>query len=115
MIDKYYFEFSKLYCRIMRLEMQMKKKLISSVVGYYKDEVITEFNKFFYNKESVYFFCNYNNISQQFYPPLLINVNTINICYISKSDIIDIDSNCQISAIMSYRPYGRYLKIFLHK
>ena len=35
----------------MRLEMQMKKKLISSVVGYYKDEVITEFNKFFYNKD----------------------------------------------------------------
>ena len=51
MIDKYCFEFSKLYCRIMRLEMQMKKKLISSVVGYYKDEVITEFNKFFYNKD----------------------------------------------------------------
>ena len=35
----------------MRLEMQMKKKLISSVVGYYKDSVITEFNKFFYNTE----------------------------------------------------------------
>lgn len=31
--------------------MQMKKKLISSVIGYYKDDVITEFNKFFYNKD----------------------------------------------------------------
>lgn len=51
MIEKYYFEFSKLYCRLMRLEMQMKKKLISSVVGYYKDNIITTFEKFFYNKE----------------------------------------------------------------
>ena len=47
-----YFEFSKLYCRIMRLEMQMKKKLISSVLSCYKDTVITEFQKFFFNKES---------------------------------------------------------------
>ena len=51
MIERYYFEFSKLYCRIMRLEMQMKKKLISSVLGFYKDAVITEFQKFFFNKD----------------------------------------------------------------
>ena len=51
MIERYYFEFSKLYCRIMRLEMQMKKKLISSVLGFYKDTVITEFQKFFFNKD----------------------------------------------------------------
>ena len=35
----------------MRLEMQFKTKLISSVLSYYKDTVITEFNKFFYNKD----------------------------------------------------------------
>ena len=34
----------------MRLEMQMKKKLISSVLGYYKDNAITEFHRFFSNK-----------------------------------------------------------------
>ena len=51
MIERYYFEFYKLYCRIMRLEMQMKKKLISSVLGFYKDAVITEFQKFFFNKD----------------------------------------------------------------
>ena len=51
MINKYYFEFSKIYCRIMRLEMQFKTKLISSILSYYKDSVITEFHKFFYNKD----------------------------------------------------------------
>ena len=47
MINRYYVEFYKIYCRIMRFEMQMKKKLISSVIGYYKDSVILEFRRFF--------------------------------------------------------------------
>lgn len=47
MLDKYYFEFSKIYGRLMRLEMQMKKMLISSVLAYYKDDVIKVFEKFF--------------------------------------------------------------------
>lgn len=34
----------------MRLEMQLKKMLISSVIAYYKDDVINVFEKFFYNK-----------------------------------------------------------------
>lgn len=51
MIEKYYFEFSKVYCRLMRLEMQIKRMLISSVLAYYKDDVINVFNKFFYNKD----------------------------------------------------------------
>lgn len=51
MIDKYYLEFSKIYCRLMRLEMLIKKKLISSLLGFYGDNVVTKFEKFFYNKE----------------------------------------------------------------
>ena len=34
----------------MRLEMQLKRMLISSVIAYYKDDVINVFEKFFYNK-----------------------------------------------------------------
>jgi len=34
MIDKYYFEFSKIYGRLMRLEMLMKQMLISSILAY---------------------------------------------------------------------------------
>lgn len=51
MIEKYYFEFSKIYGRIMRLELQMKKKLIASVLNFYKEDVIDVFSKFFSNKE----------------------------------------------------------------
>lgn len=51
MLEKYYFEFSKIYGRLMRLEMQMKRMLISSVLAYYKDDVINIFEKFFYNKD----------------------------------------------------------------
>lgn len=58
MLDKYYFEFSKIYGRLMRLEMQMKKMLISSVLAYYKEDVIKVFEKFFYNKERL---ARYNN------------------------------------------------------
>ena len=35
----------------MRLEIQMKRLLISSVLPYYKDDVIKIFGKFFYNNE----------------------------------------------------------------
>ena len=35
----------------MRLEMQIKQRLISSVLSYYKDDVIKTFEKFFYNKD----------------------------------------------------------------
>ena len=50
MNEKYFQEFSDIYCRLMRLEILMKKKLISSLLGYYKEDVIKEFEKFFYNK-----------------------------------------------------------------
>lgn len=51
MIEKYYFEFSKIYGRIMRLELQMKKKLIASVLSYYSEDVLDVFSKFFNNKD----------------------------------------------------------------
>lgn len=35
----------------MRLEMQIKRMLISSVLTYYKDDVINVFEQFFYNKD----------------------------------------------------------------
>lgn len=51
MIERYYFEFSKIYCRLMRLEMKIKTMLISSLLPYYKEEIISVFEKFFINKE----------------------------------------------------------------
>ena len=36
MNEKYFQEFSNIYCRLMRLEILMKKKLISSLLSYYK-------------------------------------------------------------------------------
>ena len=51
MINKYYFEFSKLYGRMMRLEILMKHSLINSVISYYNDDSLKIFNKFFYNKK----------------------------------------------------------------
>lgn len=51
MIEKYYFEFSKIYGRLMRLEMQIKKMLINSLFDYYKNDVVKVFNDFFRNKD----------------------------------------------------------------
>lgn len=51
MIEKYYFEFSKIYCRLMRLEIQIKRMLISSLLSYYKDDIIQTFYKFLHNKD----------------------------------------------------------------
>ena len=50
MNEKHFQEFSDIYCKLMRLEILMKKKLISSLLSYYKEDIIKEFNKFFYNK-----------------------------------------------------------------
>lgn len=47
----------------MRLEMQMKRMLISSVLAYYKDEVIVVFEKFFYNKDRLKRYDNKNGNS----------------------------------------------------
>lgn len=63
MIEKYYFKFSKIYCRLMRLEIQIKRMLISSLLAYYKDDIILSFEKFFYNKERIRRYTNKFGIS----------------------------------------------------
>ena len=50
MNEKYLQEFSKIYCRLMQLEITMKRKLIFSLLPYYKENIIKEFEKFFNNK-----------------------------------------------------------------
>ena len=47
----------------MRLEMQIKRMLISSVLAYYKDDVINVFEKFFYNKDRLNRYNNKNGNS----------------------------------------------------
>lgn len=47
----------------MRLEMQIKRMLISSVLAYYKDDVIKVFEKFFYNKDRLNRYNNKNGNS----------------------------------------------------
>jgi hypothetical protein len=51
MIDKYSLEFSKLYSRLMRLELYMKKNAIYAVFNYYKKDSIKILSKFFNNKD----------------------------------------------------------------
>ncbi len=49
-MDKYYFEFTKLYGRLMRLELRIKQQLIKSLLPVYKENILNTFNKFFTNK-----------------------------------------------------------------
>lgn len=89
-VDKYYFEFSKIYGRLMRLEMQIKQMLISSVLSYYKDDVIDVFEKFFYNKNRI---ARYNNKKGNTFLAILKNpqitkgsqkfIRLVNIMYLS--------------------------------
>lgn len=90
MIEKYYFEFSKIYCRLMRLEMQIRQMLISSVLAYYKDDVINVFSKFFYNRDRIN---RYNNKKGNTFLAILKNpqitkgsqkfIRLVNIMYLS--------------------------------
>ena len=50
-INKYYFQFSRFYIRIMRLETNIKNGLINSLLPYYKEDIINQFNNFFTNKK----------------------------------------------------------------
>lgn len=50
MNEKFLNEFSDIYCRLMRLEITMKTKLIASLLPYYKENILHEFEKFFLNK-----------------------------------------------------------------
>ncbi len=58
MIDRYSFEFSKLYSRLMRLELQMKENAVYAITNYYKNDSLNTFSKFFNNKNR---FNRYNN------------------------------------------------------
>lgn len=64
-INKYYFEFSRLYIRIMRLETNIKQNLIHSLLPFYKDDIINVFSNFFNNKKRLqrYQFENINRLS----------------------------------------------------
>ena len=90
MINEYYFEFSKIYRRLMRLEAQLKKMLISSLLAYYKEDVINIFQNFFSNRERL---ARYNNKSGNSMLAILKNpqitlqskkfIRLVNIMYLS--------------------------------
>lgn len=48
--EAYEYEFSKIYKRLLRLELLIKYKLINISLAVYKDEVMQNFSKFFNNK-----------------------------------------------------------------
>jgi len=50
MIEKYWLEFSKIYARLMRLELTIKKKAFLAVKNYYGENALDVFCKFFNNK-----------------------------------------------------------------
>lgn len=51
--ESFEYEFSKIYKRLLRLELLIKYKIINSVLTVYKDNTITVFQKFF-NNENIY-------------------------------------------------------------
>ena len=100
MIEKFYFEFSKIYCRLMRLEINIKQKLISSILAYYKEDVMSEFDKFFQNKNRL---ARYNNKNGNAIKAILNNkqitknsqkfIKLVNIMYLS--DVLFIVLCCE--------------------
>lgn len=74
----------------MRLEMQIKKKVISAVLAYYKDDVIKIFERFFYNKDRL---ARYNNKTGNAFLAILKNpqiltdsqkfIRLVNVMYLS--------------------------------
>lgn len=50
MIEEYWYEFSKLYARLMRLEIGIKRSAFYAVTKYYKGQSLYEFRRFFKNK-----------------------------------------------------------------
>lgn len=47
--EEFEYEFSKIYKRLLRLELLMKKKIIECSLAVYGDDVIDKFPKFFNN------------------------------------------------------------------
>ena len=84
----------------MRLEMQLKQMLISSVLSYYGEEVIAVFEKFFYNRERL---ARYNHKTGNSLLAILKNpqiqtnsqkfINLVNIMFLS--DILFIVLCCE--------------------
>lgn len=84
----------------MRLEMLMKQMLISSILAYYKDDVINIFERFFYNKERL---AKYNNPTGNSFLAILKNpqiskgsqkfIRLVNIMFLS--DILFIVLCCE--------------------
>lgn len=52
MHNKYSFEFSKIYKRLMALEIVMKENAITSIINVYGNNSLNEFSNFFNNKET---------------------------------------------------------------
>lgn len=99
MIEKYYFEFSKIYCRLMRLEIQLKERLKPALLSYYKEDIIDVFKKFFFNKERL---TRYNKSTGNSFLAILKNpqmlasqkfIKLVNIMYLS--DILFIILCCE--------------------
>ena len=51
MIEKYYYEFAKIYSRLMRLELQAKQRATTALLAYYKQDVLNVFDKFLNNRK----------------------------------------------------------------
>lgn len=50
MIDKYWYEFSKLYARLMRLEYKIKHSAVHALTQYYGENTLSTMMRFFNNK-----------------------------------------------------------------
>ncbi len=114
MIDKYYFEFSKIYCRLMRLEIQLKERLKTALLSYYKEDIISVFQKFFYNQDRL---SRYNKNTGNSFLAILKNpqmlpsqkfIKLVNIMYLS--DILFIILCCKQFQIPEIT-YNFYLKV----
>lgn len=100
-IDKFYFEFSRLYARLMRLETNIKQGLINSLLPVYKEEILIVFSSFFQNKKRLerYQSKNTNRINSIIKNPQ-INTNSKKFIYIVNnvlflSDLIFLFLHCE--------------------
>ena len=55
--EKYEYEFSKIYKRMLRLELLIKHKIINLSINIYKDDVMKIYNKFFNNSYIIKKYC----------------------------------------------------------
>lgn len=67
MIEIYWYEFSKIYARLMRLEIQIKRSALYAIKNYYGENSLKVFQKFFQNAKrrnrySINNFCKFDGI-----------------------------------------------------